>query len=66
MAVINFGLVLIYSWLLPKFEGSLNLGNALFFVLLLTLIVTLFDLYHPIYQARFAEEPAEIAGDPAA
>lgn len=55
MAAINFGLALLYVFLLPRFEGSLNLGNTLFFVLLLTLIVTLFDKYHPVYQARFAE-----------
>ncbi|GMQ79472.1 MAG: hypothetical protein BMS9Abin02_2069 [Anaerolineae bacterium] len=55
MTVINFGLVLLYAFLLPNFDGSINLGNTLFFILLLTLIVTLFDHYYPVYQARFAE-----------
>lgn len=55
MTAINFGLALLYIFLLPRFEGSLNVGNTLFFVLLLTLIITLFDKYHPVYQARFAE-----------
>ncbi len=54
MAFVNFKLVLLYSILLPGFEGSLNLTNALFFVLLLTLIVVLFDKYRPMYLARFA------------
>lgn len=55
MAAINFGLVLLYVFLLPTFDGEINLTNSLFFVLLLTLIVTLFDHYYPVYQARFAE-----------
>ncbi len=55
MGAINFGLVLLYDFLLPTRGGSINLGNTLFFVLLLTLIVTMFDRYYPIYQARFTE-----------
>lgn len=55
MGAINFGLVLLYSFLLPTRGGSLNLGTTLFFALLLTLIVTMFDRYYPVYQARFAE-----------
>jgi hypothetical protein len=68
MAVVNFGLALLYVWLLPSFDGLVNTGNVLFFVLLLTLIINLFDMYHPVYQARFAEKtaPAEIAGEAAA
>jgi len=54
MAVVNFGLVLVYSFLLPNFDGSINLRNTLFFVLLLTLLVTLFDRYRHVHLARFA------------
>jgi hypothetical protein len=54
MAAVNFGLVLVYSFLLPNFDGSINLGNTLFFVLLLTLLVTLFDRYRQVHLARFA------------
>ncbi len=54
MSVINFGLVLVYALLLPRFDGSFNLGNMLFFVLLLTLLVTLYDRYRPIHLERFA------------
>ena len=54
MAAVNFGLVLIYNFILPRFDGSINLSNTLFFVLLLTLIVTMFDRYRPYYDARVA------------
>jgi hypothetical protein len=56
MAAVNFGLVLVYYFLLPNFEGSLNLGNTLFFVLMLTLLVTLYDRYRPVYLERFGDE----------
>lgn len=56
MAVVNFGLVLLYVFLLPRFDGEINLGNTIFFVLLLTLLVTMFDRYRQVYLARFAEE----------
>lgn len=59
MAAVNFGLVLLYSFLLPSRGGSINLGTTLFFVLLLTLIVLLFDQYYPIYQARFSPTTQE-------
>ncbi|MGD2049352.1 MAG: hypothetical protein PVH03_07655 [Chloroflexota bacterium] len=55
MGAVNLGLVLLYSFLLTTLGGSLNVGNTLFFVLLLTLIVTMFDRYYPIYLARFTE-----------
>jgi hypothetical protein len=53
LAGINTLLLLLYAALLPAANGSLNLGHALFFALLLTLLVTLFDRYHPIHRARF-------------
>jgi hypothetical protein len=53
MAGVNLGLVLVYAWLLPEFDGSINLGTTLFFVLLLTLLVTLFDRYRQVYLMRF-------------
>ncbi len=54
MAVVNLGLVYLADFLLRRGGGSLNLQITLFFVLLLTLIVTLYDRYHLVYQARFA------------
>lgn len=38
--------------LLPGACGSIEVGTTLFFALLLTLIVTLFDRYQPIHLAR--------------
>jgi hypothetical protein len=43
----------VYSLLLPEFDGSIDLGPTLFFVLLLTLLVTLFDRYRQVYLMRF-------------
>lgn len=50
MAVINFILALIYIDLLPQLRGFINTNNLLFFVLLLTLIVILYDSYYPIFR----------------
>ncbi len=45
MAAVNLGLVLSIDYLLPRYNGSINLSNTLFFILLLTLIITLYDRY---------------------
>jgi hypothetical protein len=63
MVAVNFGLVLIYTFLLPEFDGSINLGNTLFFVLLLTLLVTLFDRYRPFYDMRVAMQSEAAAAE---
>ena len=55
MALANFSLILAANFLLPRFDGSINLGNTLFIVLLLTLNVTLYDRYHQVYVNRFAD-----------
>jgi hypothetical protein len=52
MVVANLGAVLLAYFLLPRAGGSINLTNTLFFVLLLTLIVVLFDRYRPVYRLR--------------
>jgi hypothetical protein len=40
-------------------SGSINLTNALFFVLLFSVLVTLYDRYRPVHEYRFpAEAPA--------
>ena len=54
MSAVNFGLVLVYAFLLGGLDASLNLGNTLFSVLLLTLLVTLYDRYRPVHLERFA------------
>ncbi len=46
MAVINFGAAVLWIVIIRRGESSVNEGAAIFFILLLTLIVTLFDRYH--------------------
>jgi hypothetical protein len=55
--VANTVLILLYAALLPTDNGSIDVWQALFFSLLLTLIVTLYDRYRPIHVARFEDDP---------
>jgi len=65
MALVNLGPILLYLFLSPGFEGSVNRNNLIFFVLLLTLIVVLFDRYYPAYRRRHeARESEAAAGRP--
>jgi hypothetical protein len=50
--LMNVGLVVLAAWLLPRGDGEINRGNALFFVLLLSLITLLDDRYRPIHEMR--------------
>jgi ABC-type bacteriocin/lantibiotic exporter with double-glycine peptidase domain len=52
MTFANFLTVLAYFFLLSRYEGSLNLVNTLFFILLLTLNVILYDRYRQVYRER--------------
>jgi hypothetical protein len=52
MAMVNFSLILLSAFLLPRYDGSINLVNGLFFALLLTLIVTMLDRYKQIRLGR--------------
>ncbi|HSD57508.1 MAG TPA: hypothetical protein VLB04_04950 [Methanotrichaceae archaeon] len=54
MTLVNFSLVLAANFLLPRIDGSINLVDALFFVLLLTLNVTLYDRYRQVHVHRLA------------
>ncbi len=53
MAVVNLGLILAYALLRSRFDAPASIGNVLFFALLLTLLVTLFDHYRQVYLMRF-------------
>jgi hypothetical protein len=53
MLAVNLGIVLV-GQILVHFLAGAPLEHALVFVLLLTLIVTLYDQYRPIYLARFS------------
>jgi len=57
LGVVNAFLALIYLALRPGLRSPAGLVNSLFFALLLTLLVTLFDHYRQVYLARF-EKPA--------
>jgi hypothetical protein len=60
--LMNVGLVLVASWLVARGDGELNRANALFFVLLLSLLTLLDDRYRPVYEMRFSA--AHTAGGP--
>ncbi|WP_440955255.1 hypothetical protein ACSAZK_17275 [Methanosarcina sp. Mfa9] len=49
MSLVNTGIVLLLDFFSPRYEGSIDLGNTLFFILLLTLIVTLYDRYWQLH-----------------
>jgi hypothetical protein len=53
MAMLNVSLVLAFSGLLLRTGGSLNLPTTLFFALLLTLLIVLFDRHRQVYLMRF-------------
>jgi hypothetical protein len=53
--VVNLGVVVAFDLvLLPIAGGRINLAHTLFFALLLTLLVTLYDRYQPFHAARLA------------
>lgn len=57
MGVINIGLIFLFQVLTGDLGGDLNLQGALFFSILLTLIVTLYDRFYYIrhYRDRIVE-----------
>ena len=55
MLALNLGIVLA-GQLLVQFLAGARLEHALLFVLLLTLIVSLYDQYRPVYLARFSTD----------
>jgi hypothetical protein len=54
LLVVNSGLMLAHALLQFGVGKSISMANALFFILLLTLLVTLFDRYRQVYLMRFA------------
>jgi len=54
LALTNLGVVFVADGILRRFgQGSLNVPATLFFLLLLTLIVTLYDRWRPVFDFRF-------------
>ncbi len=54
LALINLALGWTYAAILPTFDGDVRLRDVLFFALLLTLLVSLYDRYRAIYDRRLA------------
>ena len=55
LAVVNLIALLVYAFLRTRFDDPVSIGNMFFFVLLLTLLVTLYDRYRQVYLMRFSE-----------
>jgi hypothetical protein len=53
LAVVNSAVMLAYAALRTGLENPVSIANVLFFVLLLTLLVTLYDRYRQVYLMRF-------------
>jgi hypothetical protein len=58
LATTNAGIVAVADALLRTRGGGLDVGQTMFFMLLLTLVVTLYDRFRPIYEFRFAPRRA--------
>ena len=54
----NVVLVLVEGQVLDRIGGHLTYAHALFFVLLLSLVVTMHDRWYPVYDWRRAQRPA--------
>jgi hypothetical protein len=54
MAAANAGIIIAFDLLADWRDRSFHIGAALFFALMVTLLVVLYDRYRPIYLARVA------------
>ena len=64
LLAVYFVLILIIAILLPTFDGSINLVNAIFFTLLFTVISTMLDRFRQQHLGRLATslDPAAVSG----
>jgi hypothetical protein len=58
---VNVAIVLVGSFAIETLRGA-QLENAIVFVLLVSVIVTGYDRYRPLYKARFARGPLRAPG----
>jgi hypothetical protein len=65
IGAMNAAIVVAYGQFAPRFAGSLDVPNALFFVALFTLIVTLHDRYRSLRRLREEQEAQEAPGEAA-
>jgi hypothetical protein len=54
LAAVNLIGLLAYAFLRTRFDDPVSVVNILFFVLLLTLLITLYDRYRQVYLMRFS------------
>lgn len=54
MAIVNFVILFLFAGITGETEGIPNLISVLFFTFLITLMVTFYNSYRKIYNARFA------------
>lgn len=59
LAAINLGVAVVYLTVTPSFGAHVGRAGLLFFIGLLTLIITLYDRYRPVHDLRAAMERAE-------
>jgi hypothetical protein len=55
LAVVNLIGLLVYAFLRTTFDDPVSVLNILFFVLLLTMLITLYDRYRQVYLMRFSQ-----------
>lgn len=55
IALLNFSVVLVFQYVVPFIRPGYHLASALIFAALVTLFVTLFDHYRPLYDVRRVE-----------
>lgn len=60
-SVMNVGLIFTFLWVLPMEISSTALESTLFFLLLITLLVTYYDRYRPSYLMHRDEATADAA-----
>ena len=63
MALINIGILIVIRPLLPTFDSMLVWAHFIFFLFLVTLLITLFDLFMSIHQARDGNIEAPVRGN---
>jgi hypothetical protein len=64
LSVANSAVMLVYAALRTKLEAPVSAANVLFFVVLLTLLVTLFDRYRQVHLMRSGEDSQYRWGPP--
>jgi len=56
ISILNLGIIVILAWIISTGGQTLNIGNAIFFSILFSILITLYDRYRPIYEARFVNK----------